>query len=325
MKSELKLTEKDRKILAELDHDARTPDSQISKRVKLSKQVTNYRIKNLTKKGIISNFYTVIDVGKLGFSSHYVFLQLQSITESEETKLMEKLKGKEYVGWLVNGTGRWDAVVLIYSKSTLEFNNYLNDLLSACGDKVHDYIFTTLISAEHLGYKFFGPKAQDKALQTEKASLFTLDKKDKEILRMLSQNARLSSVEISAKTNLPVHSVRYRLKELRKKGIIEAFKPKVEVNKLGLQWHLLLIQFTIKEESRKKEFVSYCEKNKNVYYVTNTIGNYNLMLDIHVKSTEEFKRVLLDLKEKFSDVIKLYESIIIFEEYKIDYFTKLFV
>jgi hypothetical protein len=48
------------------------------------------------------------------------------------------------------------------------------------------------------------------------------------------------------------------------------------------------------------------------------------MLDIHVKSTEEFKKVLSELKEKFPDVIKLYESIVIFEEFKIDYFTNLF-
>ena len=107
---------------------------------------------------------------------------------------------------------------------------------------------------------------------------------------------------------------------MRKQNIIEGFKPKINVNKLGYQWHLLLINFQRATEERKKQFINFCKEHRKIYYVTNTIGFYNLMLDIHVKSSEEFKEVLLELKEKFSDVIKVYESIIIFDEYKINYF-----
>jgi hypothetical protein len=46
------------------------------------------------------------------------------------------------------------------------------------------------------------------------------------------------------------------------------------------------------------------------------------MLDIHVSSVEEFKEVLLEIKDKFSDVIRIYESVIIFDEYKINYLPK---
>ena len=91
---------------------------------------------------------------------------------------------------------------------------------------------------------------------------------------------------------------------------------------LGYQWHLLLIQIRNITESRKKEFIHFCKQYKKIYYVTNTVGLYNLMLDIHVNSVEEFKEVLLELKSRFSDVIRLYESMIIFEEYKISYFPK---
>ena len=82
------------------------------------------------------------------------------------------------------------------------------------------------------------------------------------------------------------------------------------------------MQFQRINEERKKEFLKFCKQHKKIYYETNTIGTYNLMLDVHVKTIEEFKGVLLELKEKFSDVIKLYESLIIFDEYKIDYFPK---
>ncbi|MBU0907238.1 MAG: Lrp/AsnC family transcriptional regulator [Nanoarchaeota archaeon] len=318
------LTEKDRIILAELDRNARSPDSEIAKKARLNKQVVNYRIKNLIKQGIINNFYTVINVGKIGFNSHYVFLQLESVNEKEEKALLEKIKNKPYIGWLVSGTGKWDAVLLVYARSSSEFDNHLNDILATCNNHIHEYAFANLITAEHFGYKFLGQKNSKSISQTEKTTSTKLDETDKTILKTISQNARLSIVNLSEKIKVPIHTIRYRLKELTKKQIIESFKPKIEINKLGYQWHLLLIQFSAANEKRRKEFVEFCSSNKKVYYATQTIGNYNLMLDLHVHSTEDFKKTLFELKEKFSDVIKNYDSMIIFDEYKIDYFTELF-
>ncbi|MBU3940599.1 MAG: Lrp/AsnC family transcriptional regulator, partial [Nanoarchaeota archaeon] len=148
---------------------------------------------------------------------------------------------------------------------------------------------------------------------------------DKKILKVISQNARMSIVDISKKIKKPVHITNYHLKRLIKAKIIEGFKPKININKLGYQWHLLLLQLQNLSEQRKKQFIEFCKQNKKIYYITNTIGNYNVMLDLHVKSSEEFKEVLLELKDKFSDIIKLYESMVIFDEYKIDYVPKTFI
>ena len=57
---EIKLDVKDRRILLALDMSARKPDSSIAKIVGLSKQLTNYRIKRLEKKGIIKSLYIFI-------------------------------------------------------------------------------------------------------------------------------------------------------------------------------------------------------------------------------------------------------------------------
>lgn len=319
----MKLDEKDRKILVELDKNARQTDSEISKKVRTSKQVVNYRIKNLLEEGIITNFYTIINVGKLGLNSYYVFLQFENINKEQEKNLLKRINFLDYVGWLVSGTGRWDAIALVYADSTSTFDKFLSKIMSICGTHLHEYNFTTLITAEHIRYKFLsGEKNLYNIKQTERDQPIELDNKDKKILDKISQNARATVVEISEKIKLPVHIVTYHLKSMIKEKIIEGFKPKININKLGYQWYLLLIQFQRVTEERKKEFLQFCKNHKKIYYVTNTIGTYNLMLDVHVKTVEEFKEVLLELKEKFSDVIKLYESLVIFDEYKIDYFPK---
>ncbi len=315
------LDERDRKILVELDKNSRQTDSEIAKKLGISKQVTNYRIHKLVEQKIVPYFYTIINVGSLGLNSYYVFLQLEKIDKNQEKELLEKINTLDYVGWLVSGTGRWDAVVLIYTDSIGTFDKLLSEVINLCGDHLHEYNFTTLIAAEHISYKFLaGMSDIHSAKQTEKIKEINLDEIDKKILGVITQNARLSIMEISNIIKIPLYVVSYHLKRLIKLKVIEGFKPKININKLGYQWYLLLIQIRNVTETRKKEFVSFCKQYQKIYYVTNTVGLYNLMLDIHVNSVEEFKEVLLELKSRFSDVIRLYESIIIFEEYKINYF-----
>lgn len=316
------IDEKDRKILVELDSNARQTDSEIAKKVGLSKQVANYRIQSLIEKGIITNFYTIINTGLLGLNSYYIFLQLEKVNKEKEKELLKRLCSLDYVGWLVSGTGRWDVVLLVYADSISTFDKILNQITNICGNNLHESNFTSLISSEHISYKFLGETKLESLKQTEKKEIKKLDKIDKKILECIEQNARASIVEISEKTRLPLHVANYRLKSMMKNKIIEGFKPKINIGKLGYQWHLLLIQFQKITEKRKMEFVDFCKAHKKIYYVTNTIGVYNMMLDIHVENTEEFKEVLLELKENFSDIIKIYESIIIFDEYKISYFPK---
>jgi len=317
------IDERDRKILSELDKNARQTDSEIAKKVGISKQLVNYRIQKLVERGIITNFYTLVNIGNFSLNSYYLFIQLENINKEQEKKLLEKIDSLDSVGWLVSGMGRWDAVVLINTKSILEFEKSLNQIVNLCGNHLHEHIFTTLIGAEHLNYKFLQAKETHSIKQTEKAQELKLDKTDQKILQTISQNARMPITELAEKAKIPLHVASYHLKQLIKNKTIEGFKPKLNIGKLGYQWHLLLIQFQKLNDKRKQEFLEFCRNNKAIYYVTNTIGNYNVMLDMHVKSVEEFKEVLLEIKDKFSDIIKVYESMIIFDEYKINYLPRM--
>jgi len=316
------IDEKDRKILTELDKNARQTDSDIAKKVGLSKQVVNYRIQKLLERGIVRNFYSVLNAGKLGFNSYYVFLQLQKTSNQEEKELLSRLKNLDYVGWLVSGIGRWDIILLLYANSILNFDRLLSNIMEICGSHLHEYNFTALISSEHISYKFLAETRSFQGIKQieEKTEIPKLDKADISILRAISQNSRASIIELSKNINETIQITRYHLKNLISQKIIEGFKPQIDAKKLGYQWNLLLLQFSSVGEKRKNEFINFCKEHKKIYYVTNTIGLYNLMLDVYVRSNEEFKEVLLGLKEKYSDVIKSYESFIVFDEHKINYF-----
>lgn len=323
MEKEIKLDKKDRRILSELDKNSRQTDSEISKKVGLSKQVVNYRIQNLTKAKIIENFYTIANIGRLGLDSYYVFFSFKNLNKSSEKSLLEKISKISQVGWLVSGTGSWDAIALVYTPSINNFSKTLDKIIKICGKNLGEYNFTALLKAEHIGYKFLQEnQKKEKITQTKKILAKKFDPIDKKILEKISQNARISIVDLSKKIKEPLHKTKYHLKKMIKEKLIEGFKPKINVSKTGLQWYLVLLSYQITSDKRKEEFLKFCESHKEIYYLTTTIGKYNATLDIHVENIKKFKEFLLELREKFPDLIKSYESMTIFEEHKIDYFPK---
>ncbi len=309
----------DKKILAVLDEDARLTESAIGKKVGTSKQVVRYRLNRFKENNLIENYYTMLNVGKLGFDSYYVFVQLTGLNVDKENNLYQRILKLPNIAWLVTGVGRWDVVILFCAQTVSQFNKQLEGLKRMFGSHLHEYTFTTLIQAEHISYKFLRPSTTKSLKTTPKEKLYSLDKINKKILKTINQHGRMPVTEISEITKLPVHIIHHRLKKLRKENIIQGFRPKVNVHKLGMQWHLLLIKFNSVSEERVKDFIEYCENHDHIYYVTNTVGLYNIMLDVHVKDTEEFRNFLLDIKNSYEDVILLYESVVVFEELKITY------
>ncbi len=83
-----KIDLKDRKILYELDKNARQTLSQIGKNVRLPKSVVAYRIKKLEETGIIKNFYTVINFYKLGYINLAIYVNYQYYTPAIEKEII---------------------------------------------------------------------------------------------------------------------------------------------------------------------------------------------------------------------------------------------
>src|SRR3989338_7323616 len=300
----MKLDALDTKILSVLDKDARLTDSEIGKKTRASKQVIRYRLKKLQEDKIIENYYTMVDVGQLGFDSYYLFVQLTGLNSKQENELYQKILQKPYISWLITGVGRWDAVILFCAKSIAQFNNQLIELKILLGKNLHEHTYVTLIQAEHIGYKFVNPDKHLSLKTTPKDQIFSLNNIDKKMLKTINQDARMQVTEIAENISEPIHVVHYHLKKLKKEG---------------LQWHLLLIKFNSVSYDKIKDFLEYCNNQKAVYYATNTVGNYDVMLDLHVKDTEEFREFLFNIKNRFQEVILLYESIFVFEELLITY------
>ena len=59
---------------------------------------------------------------------------------------------------------------------------------------------------------------------------------------------------------------------------------------------------------------------KNLTYIINCIGSWDIELDLEIENYEKFQDRVLDIKNKFSDIISNHEFCILSKDFKLDLF-----
>jgi DNA-binding Lrp family transcriptional regulator len=134
------------------------------------------------------------------------------------------------------------------------------------------------------------------------------DKTDLKIIKELDSKPKISISEISKKLRKSQQSVDYRVKQLIKKGIIQSFGTIINVPPLGYGQYRVFFTFGNIDEKRKKEIITYFEKNKKVYWASVIGGKWDLMVCVFVKNYTEFDEFIGTVFEKFRDGLTDYES-----------------
>ncbi|MFA5992492.1 MAG: Lrp/AsnC family transcriptional regulator [Candidatus Pacearchaeota archaeon] len=320
----MKLDLYDKKLLYHLDINSRYSLNELAKKLRLSKNAVNYRLKNLVKRGIITQFYTTINVKNLEYSYFKVYFKLQNTTEKQEKEIINYFTTKVPSLWVNTLDGRYDLMVGILAGSIDEFYKILNDSINKFRTYIQSYDIFIVIYAPHFkkDYLLESKKIEQKIEEFGGIPrIIKIDETDKTILKQISTNARIQIVDLASKINSTVDIVRYRIKKLKENGIIQGFRISINYPKLGYQLYKLLITTQDINEETEKEIINYCNSQSNIVdIITRGIGPWNIEIQIDAKDNQEFHSIFKDFKNKFNSIIKSYETLIMINEYKMDYF-----
>jgi|SRR3989339_384485 len=317
------LSWREKKILKELDIDARKSISSVGIKLNMSKQSINYNINSMVKKGLIKEFITYIDTQKLGYTFYNVLVQLKYGTKKDKEKRVEKLKKISNVVWISSFQGKWDMVVSILAKDAGEFSMYLEQILGSLKESLLDYNFFIVISASQLGYKKIHSGADETNNYHAKVGhkdLVRLSDNDLKVLKLLANNARMSNVDIARRAKISPDGVRYCLNKLEGKKVIQGYKPLLDISKLGYLWHIMFLRLKISDEKQGEEFIGFLKNLPEVFYVVRGVGNCNLMVEFQTKTLDEFEEVKDAFTSKFGDMIVDEETVQVTDEHKCSYF-----
>lgn len=292
----------DQKILLELLKNSRISISLLSKKLKISRDVANYRINKMIENQIIRNFITEIDLEKLGFCSAFFCLNIKPEIEKEFIEYIESL---DFTSWSGTLSGFWSIGMAIYGKNLNEVEKNFQTIF----EKYHKYIINhrfEFYKSNHFFYeKYF--EGNTEILKT-KETKYILDKYDKIILNLLSKNSKISSVEISKKVPLTAVAIANRIKTLEKNNYILKYSIYINVFKLELfQYYFFMKNNNL---SDRKKIYQFLITHKKVCSYLDYIGDPFIEFGIFVKNPYEVREIIQELRQNFpqSDIIDFFMS-----------------
>ena len=306
---------KNKKILTELIINSRIPINQLAKKVGISREVATYRINKLIQEKIILDFYTIIDIQKLGFSKAGCLIQFKGISKEKEKEFLDYLVEHEFVTYLGPLTGKWNLAFDIVYKDKEQLSSIIKELenkFTRFLDKI--LVISSGFEEESFPAKIFGSKKETKYKEIKKD--VKADKIDLEILKELSVNSRIEYKELADKIKLSANAIKYRIKNLEKSGIILGYTLSVDFRKL--QYEMYNIQIKKTSSKNEEELKKFLRQNSKVIYFYEHLGNENWDLDIGIltKNSSKLREFILELRENFGEIIRINDIYIIVEESK---------
>ena len=313
---------KDRKILYELDTNSRQSFNEIGKKVGLSKDSVIYRINKLKGEGIVKQFHTVMDVGKLGFISFRLYIKLQNTTPQKEAEIIEFLKNQKIVTWLVSIDGEYDLGMWVLTKSIREMNLLWKELIKIYVNYIDRKWLTIFTRVSYFPRVYLLEKKQnfDEYVFITEPEESNLDEKDIELLKLLASDARISVLDLSQKLKLTPKTITSRIKELERKKIIIGYRTMFDLEKLGYQYFKLHINLHNTTEEKIKLFRGYVKSHPNIIYDNEVLGGDDLEIEIQATTLQKFREIIDEIKKQFSDIIKEYKHMTFYKEHKYLFF-----
>jgi Lrp/AsnC family leucine-responsive transcriptional regulator len=130
-----------------------------------------------------------------------------------------------------------------------------------------------------------------------------LDKAEKEILRLLQENARISNVELADKVGLSESPCFRRTKHLEDSGIIKTYTAVLDQRQLGLQV-TAFVQVSLNKQN-EAETTGFLEKVASEDHITEChamSGPYDYLLKVVTQSMDHFSDLSMQKILKYPGV-----------------------
>jgi DNA-binding Lrp family transcriptional regulator len=258
------LSDKDVLILQKLFEDGRKSSSSIATEIDLGREIVNYRIKRLIKENLIVKFVPKMNEKALNYTEYNILLKLNLEDEVSKEKFVKEQIGNKYLVWMIKSDSGWDLIVRLYAQSIEEFKAKLAEILEGYSSVLAGYY--TIITSEEvkenekelLFEELFNKHLPKKDFHVVKQSEpLSIDDKDKQIIKLLENDARVQYQEIAEELEISSDTVKYRIDKMKEHGVIENIVPVINFSKLGYLYYAAIMKLNCVSREDEKRICQY--------------------------------------------------------------------
>ena len=295
----------DSRLLLELDHDGRMPCSLLGKKLNISKEVANYRIKRLMDNGIITGFHTVVDYGKLGFTNYKVYLKLKRLDNEALGPLFSFCRQCQNISWLHRAWEDVDVVINVNEKRVEDFWKTYNRIVESCSGNLLQKAVAITVSIAHLDHGFLEQKSPDMLYKIGgdkiggRGKSIPLSKKEEMILGLMAKDGRTPLVDMAKIAKMKPTTMLYALRRLKKSGVILGVRPTIDYGKLGLSWHKVIVKIENRSRMIYQKVITLLMTIKGVIFITEVIADQDLEFEVLCRDQGELIELINLFRSQF--------------------------
>ncbi len=311
-----------KRILWNLDYDARLPLNKLAKKVGISKQNLNYHLNKLVRDKVIRKFTTVIDLHKLGYLTYRLYIRYKDVDGKREKEIIDYFREHGNVIWFVSLVGSWDLEVVFGARNFIHFNNIFKKVREEIGDYFSKYD----VSMSVVNYHFKRDYLLDKRRRDFSPSYYgfepdkvSIDDLDYKILGELSKDCSNNNVSIGEKIGVTYQTIKQRIKKLEEGGVIQNHRILFDIGAAGREYHKILLKLNSPSKGEEKDLYEFCSRRNFVVYIVEVLGDIQMEIETEVENQGEVNKLLRDLKNEFPSLITDYDILQVTKEHKLDY------
>ncbi|MCK4365540.1 MAG: Lrp/AsnC family transcriptional regulator [Thermoplasmatales archaeon] len=302
----VKIDLKDRKILYELDLNCRQSNTQIGKKVGLKKDVVAYRINRMQEEGIIKAFWTAINTFKLRYNVFRIYINFQYVSSDIKKEIIQHFVNYRNSWAVVSIKGEIDFDVIIWVKDMYEFYNFWNKTLDKFEEYFAKYTFSTFIEAFNYKstYLLDNVDTLDRLMYrtTCGGKPVEIDKTDYDLLNEIALKARTPLIELAEKLDCSSQTINYRMKNLIKNGVINAFRVHIDIQKFNLYKYKLEVY--LRDHKQRNAIWDYLKQKSYCDTLDVAVGWCDLEFELIIESVDKLDQIQEELSTKFPNAIK---------------------
>ncbi len=290
----------DRKILGHVLENCRASVSEIGKGVRLSKRAVSYRLKRLVDDGYVRRFYALVNNYMLGYRYYMVRLEFRNTGQDTEKLVLEHLRREPGVMRACVTEGSFGLVLFTVQRDEAQLRSFLDRFNTAFGGYVHAKSLSGVTRMHVFGH---GMSAGDRRPFFPKITIgdtgagCDVDGVDLSIARLLASDARTGLLDMAKKLNLGWKSVKHRIKKMEKKGVFPAYTAELSPRKLG--FGVVHLSISVKDLSSLPSVVEFFGQSGYGASVYETLGENDLLVELHVQGQDELRKTLADMDRRF--------------------------
>ena len=315
----MKLSDKERLLLAAIEHQADLPVPVIQKQTKLQAHTIRYFLSRLKERQIILGQSPFINLYPLGYTDYTIYFSLSAQSQQLSQNIIKRLLDSKSISWVAKVGGEYQLGIAICTKRVEDVSKLIASIEKDFGDFFHQKSISVRLNFNAFGRKYLSSKfksARTLTMRQLSDELVTIDALDQQILSGLSNLEYSSDRHLARLLNIPFATLIRRLQRLKAVGIIAGYIYRFNLSQHEIQTYRLLIYARGTGADFAKELYKYASEHPQILHMIECIGAWDYELGIEVQYSEQVTELIQSLYQRFGQKINEVKMLQIFKHLK---------